>query len=438
MTALLTRWALAVLLCASLALPALPSRAAADRYPATTMIDDVPSQVDRDAALAGVQILLPGGLDRQSSIQNGYAALLGEVVAETPVSLNGSQQRLRDAVAALGANLSVTVQPQDVRYYVEGRPQAVSAALGLLGAALRAPDFSRETLARAKHALQLRITEADQSPFGVVSAMLRSAYYESSGAGYEPMGSPAVVVNASASQLQAFWSANYLQGGAFIAAAGNVDEGVARAAHAAVALLPQGTPQPVVLGVRKLSDSPVRVITHRDVGLPWVGIGFAAPALGSKDFAAMLVVQAIIASLGRTDSIVSRPAALRPINAVYQYDVRPANFIVYSSGSSLGSPEGLREIFAATELLASKPLDDNVIERYRTLAEGQFIIDNMTLEDRSALLGTMSRLGVDGDPNAVLSEVAAVTPADVERVVKAYLSKYTVAIILPRVTSKQP
>ena len=421
-----------------IALAGANGQAAVQRYPSTTLLDNVPAQIDSDAALAGVQIFLPAGLDRQSGMQNGYAALLGEIVAQTPVQSDGAQTTLRDAVAALGANLTVSVQPQNIRYYVEGPPPAVTQALGLLGAALASPDFSRDTLAKAKAALRLRIREANQSPFGVVSNMLRNAYYQGSGAGFSPMGSEAVVVNASTDSLRRFWSDNYRSGAAYLSAAGRIDENVVRAAHAAVSMLPQGAPAPVVLKPHNPTDPPARIITHRDVGVPWIGIGYSAPAVGSKDFATMLVVQAIFASLGRTDAIVSRPAALRPINAIYQYDVQPANFIIYSTGNSLGSPTGLREIFAATELMTSKPLDTAVLERYRGLATAQFMLDNMTLEDRSALVGLAARLGLDSNyTNAVLSEISAVTPADVQRVVKTYLQNYTVAIVLPRATQQE-
>lgn len=413
---------------------AVPVQAAADRYPLTTLVGSIPAEVDPDAALVGVQVYVPGGLDRQTGAQNGYAALLAEVVAQTP-SGSAPQLPLRDAIAALGANLIVSVEPQDVRYYVEGRPDAVTVALGFLGGALAAPDFSHVALARAKTGMRARQSDADQSPFGVVSAMLRGAYYAGSGAGFAPMGAQAVVANASSDGLHDFWAQNYRSGGALVTAAGRVDDGVARAAQAVVARLPSGEPPAVALRAHKPTDPPARIVTHRDVGLPWVGMGFAAPAAGTKDFAAMLVVQAIITSLGQTDTIVSRPAALRPINAIYQYDVRPANFIIYSSGNTLSSPTGLRQIFAATELLASKPLDTAVVERYRRLAVGRFVIDNMTLEDRSALIGLAQRQGLDVNyPNAVLAAIQAVTPADVQRVVKQYLHTYTLALVLPRPT----
>jgi zinc protease len=409
----------------------LPASAAAERYPVTTVVENVPAEVDADSALVGVQIYLAGGLDRQSSVQNGFAALLAEVVGHTPV---GPQKTpLRTAIAGLGASLGISVEPQEVRYYVEGRPDAVKTALALLGAALAEPDFSHATLAAAKSDMRLRESDADQSPFGVVSAMLRGAYYRGSGVGFAPLGATEVVANAGADALHDFWAQNYRAGGAVVSAAGHVDDAVARAVTTTVAGLPAGQPPAAVVHTQKPTDPPARIVTHRDVGLPWVGMGFAAPPVGSKDFATMLVVQAVITSLGRTDSIVSRPAALRPINAIYQYDVSPANFIIYSSGNSLSSPTGLRKIFAATDLLASKPLDAAVVERYRKLAMGQFVLDNMTLEDRSALVGLSARLGLGADyPNAVLDAIAAVSPADVQRVVKTYLHKYTIALVLPR------
>ena len=405
--------------------------AAVDRYPATTVVANVPAQVNADSALVGVQIYVPAGLDRQTSVQNGYAALLAEVVAQTPVG--PAQTPLRTAISELGASLGVSVEPQDVRYYVEGRPSAVKTALGLLGSALAAPDFSHATLARAKRDMLLRQSDADQSPFGVVSTMLRGAYYRGYGVGFAPMGAPAVVANAGPGVLHDFWTQNYHAGGSIVSAAGDVDEAVARAATSAVAQLPAGQSAAVDVHAQKPTDPPARIVTHRDVGLPWVGMGFAAPTVGSKDFAAMLVVQAVITSLGRTESIVSRPSALRPINAIYQYNVSPANFIIYSSGSSLSSPTGLRRIFAATDLLAEKPLDAAVVERYRKLAMGQFLLDNMTLEDRSALVGLSARLGLGTDyANSVLDAIAAVSAADIQRVVKTYLHTYTIALVLPR------
>jgi zinc protease len=415
-----------------------PAAATVDRYPSTTMIDNVPAQVDPNATLAGVQILLPGGLDRQTGQQDGFAALLGEIVAQSPIAAGERPLPLRDAIAVQGANLTVSVEPQYVRYYVEGSPATVRTALMLLGGVLAAPDFSHATISRARKALASRIIDANESPFGVISEMLRRSYYAGTGAGYPPLGSLSVVSNAGSAALKKFWSDNYRSGGATIAAAGRIDADVARAAQAAVAQLPAGNPAALNQQTLAPTDPPARIVTHRDVALPWIGVGFAAPAPGAKDFATMLVVQAIISALGRTDSIVSRPAVLRPINAIYQYDVRPANFIIYASGTGIGMSAGWREIFEATDVLAAKPLDATVIQRYRTLATGEFVIDNMTLEDRSALVGWVARMGLDPDyPNSVLGAIDAVSAADVQRVVKAYLQKYTFALVLPRTTQEQ-
>ena len=421
---------LAIVLAGSLLAPAL---AANDRYPHSTMLGKIVAQVDPTAALAGVEIFLRAGLDRQTSAQNGYAALLAEIVARTPVEAPGRMQ-LRDAIAALGASLGASVGPQDARYYVEGRPAAVVPALALLAAALAAPDFSNANLAASKAALRSRIDDADQSPFLVVSSMLRSAYYPGSGAGFAPSGTQGVVANATGAGLRTFWSATYRRGGAALAAAGRVDDAVVAAAQGVVDALPAGDVGAVSLRAKAPTDPPARIVTHRQVGLPWVGIGFAAPSAGAKDFAAMLVVQAVIVSLGRDAAgITTQPPALRAINAVYQYDVRPANFIIYSNGDSLESSSGIREIFAVIDFLSRKPLDSSVIGRYRTLAVGGFVIDNMTLEDRAALVGGFVRQGLEPDyPNAVLAAVEAVTAADVQRAAKRYLQKYTVAIVMPR------
>ncbi|MBV8600734.1 MAG: insulinase family protein, partial [Candidatus Eremiobacteraeota bacterium] len=167
-----------------------PALAANDRYPHATMMGKIAAQPDPDATLGGVQLFVRAGLDRETGAQNGFAALLAEIVARTPVAVGvgGVSLPLRDAIAGLGANLTVTVEPQDTRYYVEGRPAALAAALPLLGDALASPDFSFKVVDASKTALRARIGDADQSPFGVVASMLRSAYYPGSGAGFSPSG----------------------------------------------------------------------------------------------------------------------------------------------------------------------------------------------------------------------------------------------------------
>ncbi|MBV8150461.1 MAG: insulinase family protein [Candidatus Eremiobacteraeota bacterium] len=415
-----------------------PVYAAGDRYPHATMMGSLAVQPDSDATLTGVQVFLRGGLDREGSAHNGLAALTAEVVARTPVTVAGTSRPLRDAIWSLGANLTTTVEPQDVRFYVEGRPDAAIPALGMLAAALAAPDFSNATLAAAKSALRARISDLDQSPFGVVATMLRGAYYPGSSAGMSPAGSAAIVAGASPADVRAFWEKNYRRGGATLAAAGRIDPPVATAAQAILQRLPAGEVAQVDLRAKALTDPPARIVTHRDVAIPLLGLGFAAPPAGTKDFAPMLVVQAIIAALGRESSITTPPPSLRSINVVYQYTVTPANFIIYANGDAADAAAGAREVFAVTELLATKPLEDAIVRRYRTLAVGNFVGDAMTLEDRAGLVGSFALRGLDPDyPNAILDALSKVTPADIERVAKNYLAKYAVAIILPRAESKQ-
>ena len=309
----------------------------------------------------------------------------------------------------------------------------MAAALALLGSALAAPDFSPAALANAKAALRGRIAETDQSPFGVVATMLRGAYYVGSAAGLSPAGSAEVVAGVGPGDVRAFWEKYYRRGGASLAAAGRIDGSVLAAAHGALDRLPPGDVSAIVLRVKSLGDPPERIVTHRDVGVPWIGLGFAAPAPGAADFAPMLVVQAIVAALGRESWITTPPPALRSINVVYQYSLRPSNFIVYANGDSADATAGAREVFAVTELLARQSLDETVLRRYRNLAIGNFVTDTMTLEERAGLVGSFALQGLGADyPNAVLDSLGKVSPADVQRVAKRYLAKYAVAIVLPR------
>ena len=63
-------------------------------------------QPDASADLAGTEVLLQAGLDRQTAKQNGLAALVAQAILRTPVQ---GSVALEDAVAANGGSITYAV-----------------------------------------------------------------------------------------------------------------------------------------------------------------------------------------------------------------------------------------------------------------------------------------------------------------------------------------
>ena len=138
-----------------------PAAAPAAAAPSTTVVDlggaHAYVRPDVGLPLADLTLWVRAGLDRQTGSQNGLAALVAQSVLQTPVD----GRPLTDAVEALGASLSLSVTPQQARFFLEGTPEALSAAAPLVARALARPSFDPAVLAAARASLGER-TAAEQ------------------------------------------------------------------------------------------------------------------------------------------------------------------------------------------------------------------------------------------------------------------------------------
>jgi predicted Zn-dependent peptidase len=399
-------------------------------------------QPDPGVPLAGVMLHVRAGLDRQTAAQNGLAALTAEAVLRTPVASTlrraqdglspGQAVPLADAVEAAGASISYAVGPQGVRFYLEGTPERLALAAPLVAGALGAPAFDPATLAAARASLGERIADEDGDPRLVGRAMLRSAYYRG-GAGLPALGNPAALAALGAADLKTFYDTWYTRGDAVASAVGRTGDATDAASRVLLAALHAGTARATALGARPLGAQPKRILTHRDLGAPYVVLGFAAPSLGERDFPAALVMRALLGSVFERAGATTRPPLLRSVGLIYGYDASPAQLVLWINGSRIDPEVGLTGIGAIAKAAATKPLTAAVLARYKETARGEWALETVTLDERASAIGNAVELGLPaGAADDVAAAIARVTAADVVRVAKKYFRKFDVALVLPR------
>jgi predicted Zn-dependent peptidase len=403
------------------------------RYPTASVTDlgvtKLVSESDSGAPVSGVQIFVAAGLDREPLNGSGLSALVAECITRTPVA---GGLAVRDAVAANGGSLTYTVDGRSVHYYLEGRSEHLPALVALFGQALAAPDFSAPTIALARATLASRESEFEANPLSVGIQMFRRTYYETS-AGGPALGTTASLALLSSKDVTAFYRANYKRSALFSSVVGDVSPGLGDALKRLAAGLPEGTVAAVPEKARTIPASAPRIVAHRDVQAPWVVVGFAAPPPNSRDFGAMLVLESLLSDAFARGSATSLGFLERSVGAFYLYDSTPASLVVYVNGSQVDPSLALRELLLVSHSLSTRPLPAVPLQHFKALAEGQFLADSVNLSDRSYLLGTFASQGLGDDSiNAALGSLQSTTGADVERVAKAYLQRYIVALVLPR------
>lgn len=385
-------------------------------------------QSDADAQLVGVDLIVSAGTARQAAGQDGLAAL----AAQTLLFANVDGVRLADRIAADGGSIDYSVDPGVVRFAIEALPDTLPAVARDVARALATPDTSPATVDAARSAIGDRIADDEKNPIAVGIEMLGSSYY-SGGAGQPPLGTTATQAAFTPADVAAFFSQHYRRGNAFATATGRIDDTTGNAVREILDAFPAGSEAAATIDVRPFGPSPKHVITHRDIGVPFVLVGFAAPSMGDPSFPAMLVLRALLQGIGTQNGSATPSAFERGIDVIYHYDVKPATFTVSINGSQLDPTAGLTVLETILKNASSKAFATDVIRSYKEAARGEWALEAVTLTDRAWQIGAAVSQGADpATAQSVAAAIDRVTPADVRALVKTYLQHYTVALVLPR------
>lgn len=403
-------------------------------------------QTDGAASLVGVAFVVRAGLDRQTMKQNGLAALVAETILKTPVAVTQAHGAaplpLEDAIAARGGSIRFTVDPGDVRFYVEALADDAPAALDLFRTALAAPDFSPATIREARAALVRQIAQSQQVALQVGLDMLNAASSTQANAGLPELGTPAALAQFFASDARAFYRTYYRRGGVVVSAGGRLDALGADALPSLASALPEGNTSAVSVRVARLSGATHEIVAHRDIPSPWLIAQYPAPRVDSSDFGPMLVLAAFVrrtlSDIAQVPGVVSPTFASRSVGAVYAYDRAPPTLVLYVNGGLNGNPgRAFATALSVVSVLAATRLQGS-IEDFKAEAAGDFANDATTLETRTWLAAVFSRESASPDfINRALASIAATTPDDLQRVARTYLGNPTIALVLPRGTNLQ-
>jgi predicted Zn-dependent peptidase len=398
----------------------------------------VVQQADTAAALTGVTLVVRAGLDRQTMRQNGLAALTAETILRTPVTdTAGRQMALDEAVAVRGGSIRFTVDPGDVRFYVEALAADAPAVLDLFRTALVRPDFSATTVRDARMQLATEIAANQRVALDVGLDMLNAASSLQANTGFPELGTPASLAQFVPDDVQRFHSDYYRRGGVLVSAAGRLELLEPNALAVLGTALPAGSTTPVTVSVRRIGGSSHELVAHRDISSPWLIAQYPAPVVSSRDFGPMLVLAAFlrrtISDIAQVPGVVTPTFASRSVGAVYVYDRVPSSLVLYVNGGLIGSPSRTFETaLSVVNVLAGTRLQGS-IEEFKAIAAGDFANDATTLETRTWLAAVFA--GQSSSPDFInrgLASIAATHAADVQRVARTYLASPTIALVLPR------
>lgn len=419
---------------------------AADQAPAPTVETrdgaTIVRQADARSSLVGIVVVVRAGLDRQNMKQNGLAALTAQTILTTPVSVPGKTDAplpLEVAVAANGGSIGFTVDPSDVRFYLESLASDAPTVVRLFRQALAAPDFSPATVRGARTSLTHQIDQSQQYAQYALQVgldMLNQASSVEANAGLPALGTTTSLAQLVPSDAKTFYQTFYRRGGTLVSAAGKLDALGGDDLASLASALPPGDTAALAVRVPALRGSSREIVTHRNITSPWLIAQYPAPSVDSKDFGPMLVLSAFVkrtlADIAQVPGVVSPTFASHAVGTVYSYDRSPAYLVLYVNGG-IGNPSrafatalSIVNVLAATKLQGS-------IDEFKAEAAGDFATGATTLQTRAWLAAVFAQGNASPDfLDRALKAIAATSPEDLQRVARVYLGNPTIALVLPR------
>ncbi len=439
---MIARWMAATALTVACIAPASAAQQSASPAPVTHEgAALIVRQPDATSSLVGVCVVIPAGLDRQGVAQDGIAALTAETLERSHAP--GSPAALGDAIAAAGGSIDYTVDAHDVRFYVEATAAQAPAVLALFTSTLAHAAFDAHAVDEARANLLEKIDDNEHTPLVVGVEMLQRARYLDSTAGFPQFGSPLGLSRLSVADVDAFFASAYRRDGAIVSAAGALDTVPPGTVEAIAAALPAGAARaPQKIAAATVPALTHQYVAHRDVNAPWLVAQFQAPAIGTKDFGAMLVltaeIQRALGFAAQIPDLVENWIGDQAVGSMYDYSDAAPTLDVFVDGG-IGDPS---TTFAAAlsmlDRLGSGDLQAPV-ESVKSAAAGRFTLDAMTLKRRTWLAAIFAARTNSADFLKQTDDaIDAVSAADVQRVARAYLKPPAVAIVLPRSDAAGP
>ena len=286
----------------------------------------------------------------------------------------------------------------------------------------------------------------DDSPSGLLYETFTSAAFRAHPYGIPTIGWESDILSLTPAATEAFFKTYYGPGNATIAIVGDINpKDVMALIEQTFGTIPASPSQPSVITVEPPQRGERRVEVEFDAE-PSLIIGYHKPALGHPDDYVFDVIDAVLSD-GLTSRLYAKLVREQRIAASVNSDsnhpgVRSPNLFVLSATplTPHTTAEVEAAIYAEIERLKTEPVSAKELEKVLNNLDADLVRalrSNGGLASQLALFQTMA-----GDWRYAIKsrdKIAAVTPADIQRVAAAYFTKSnrTVATLVKKAGEKK-
>ncbi len=283
-----------------------------------------------------------------------------------------------------------------------------------------------------------RLRTEDEPSSAVVEEMYAAAFKA------HPYANPIIgwmeeIRQITRAELLQHYRTYYIPNNAVVVAVGAFDrEALFARIREAFGRLPRGPAPPAVRSVEPPQQGERRVVVKREAKLPFVFIGYHTPTLAHPDSFALEVLASVLAD-GKSSRlhrslVYEQQIALYAAASYDRLSADPSLFYLYAAAlPGKGSDQVERALYAEVERVQREPVSERELQKAKNQLEADFVLSQDSIFSLARQIATYEMVASWREWERYLPGIRAVTPADVQRVARAYLTadNRTVGVLVP-------
>jgi zinc protease len=350
------------------------------------------------------------------------------------------------AIEAAGGNANAMTYYDFTAYMNDVPPAELAVAARLEADRMQNLDLRKRQVDTERDVVvEERLSSVEDSVDGALDELMYKQAFKAHPYRWPVIGWMKDIKAVTPEKAVAFYRRFYAPDNAVVVVAGRFDEQAALAtiAEAYGAIPPSSGDARAAVAPERAPAAEVRSVIERPVPADRVAIGFPAPALGDDDRAAYEILAELLA--GGPSSRLQRELVVdKALASSVHGDVAPtkdpglyALWIQMTKGHAAEEAEG--RVLAAVADLAARPVVAAELAAAKARVETAFWRDLSSSHGRSERMGEFEiATGDFRRAFARAEELARVTPADVQRVAAAYLSRGARSVVIARSKAGKP
>lgn len=381
--------------------------------------------------IVALELLIGVGLIDETTPVTGITHLIQELITERITN----DAKGEDRIEATGTVLKLSTEPDYARISVVCTADQFPHVMSWVAGALRQRTTNAEELSKVRKRIVKEIKEGSGGAFTQLYSIFRQTFYRYHPYRQTSRGSEMALERMDPATVDQFLARYYAANKMVLSIAGRVDRlDLADMVKKEFGPIPATDVKSVEIAWEPKATEKEVTLTG-GMNIAWLFVGFPAPGVESRDYAAMKLVQAILGeglSSRLFTEIREKRSLAYELGAMYPVLRGPSHMLAYTITKPEQVGAARKQLLKEVERLKKDGVGSIELQESRLKVIGNYLLERETNTGKAFNLALAEVIGVgyEFDQNFV-REIEAVTPKEVQEVAQRYLDNFTLVMARP-------